>query len=138
MQTFLPYASFPNSLRVLDRARLGKQRVEAKQIYLAITDGGAWQHHPAVRMWRGHLTALAVYGAFASLEWIRRGYRDNLLQWFWDRLDCEPLFAADMPAWLGRVDFHASHRSNLLRKNPEHYGRFGWTEPHDLPYVWPK
>ena len=32
---------------------------------------------------------------------------------------------------------HASHRSNLLRKDPEHYMQFGWTEPPDLPYVWP-
>lgn len=32
---------------------------------------------------------------------------------------------------------HASHRSNLLRKEPEYYTQFGWTEPPDLPYVWP-
>lgn len=32
---------------------------------------------------------------------------------------------------------HASHRSNLLRKEPEHYTQFGWTEPPDLAYVWP-
>ena len=32
---------------------------------------------------------------------------------------------------------HASHRSNLLRKEPAHYTQFGWTEPPDLPYVWP-
>jgi hypothetical protein len=41
------------------------------------------------------------------------------------------------PPWLGDEAFHASHRSNLLRKNPEWYGQFGWTEPDDLPYVWP-
>jgi hypothetical protein len=32
---------------------------------------------------------------------------------------------------------HDSHRSNLLRKDPQWYGQFGWTVPDDLPYVWP-
>jgi hypothetical protein len=41
------------------------------------------------------------------------------------------------PDWFGNKEFHASHRSNLLRKDPEFYGKYGWTEPHDLPYIWP-
>src|SRR3546814_11842397 len=41
-----------------------------------------------------------------------------------------------MPPWLGNAAFHASHRSNLLRKDPGFYGRYGWPEPPDLPYVW--
>ena len=32
---------------------------------------------------------------------------------------------------------HASHRSNLLRKDPEFYGKYGWTEPDNLEYIWP-
>lgn len=43
----------------------------------------------------------------------------------------------DLPTWLGNEDFHAAHRSNLLRKDHVWYGIFGWTEPDDLPYVWP-
>jgi hypothetical protein len=42
-----------------------------------------------------------------------------------------------MPPWWGDPAFHASHRSNLLRKDPVWYGQFGWAEPPDLPYVWP-
>jgi hypothetical protein len=42
------------------------------------------------------------------------------------------------PPWLGDERLHASHRSNLLRKDPEHYGQFEWTEPDDLPYWWPE
>ena len=42
------------------------------------------------------------------------------------------------PPWFGDDAFHASHRSNLLRKNPEHYGKLGWTEPDNLPYIWPQ
>jgi hypothetical protein len=41
------------------------------------------------------------------------------------------------PSWLGDPQFHAAHRSNLLRKDPEYYGKFGWTEPDDLEYPWP-
>lgn len=36
MQTFLPYPDFRQSAKVLDRARLGKQRVECLQLARAI------------------------------------------------------------------------------------------------------
>lgn len=133
MQTFLPYSNFARSAAVLDRQRLGKQRVEAKQILTALTEGGGWANHPAVRMWRGFEPALAEYGWWICSEWIGRGYRDSLLDWFDVRRDWVPA----LPLWLGDEAFHASHRSNLLRKLPEHYGQFGWSEPPDLPYVWP-
>ena len=38
MQTFLPYSSFYQSARVLDRQRLGKQRVETLQILKSLSD----------------------------------------------------------------------------------------------------
>lgn len=41
------------------------------------------------------------------------------------------------PKWLGNDKFHASHRSNLLRKKPEYYSSFGWKESDNLPYIWP-
>jgi hypothetical protein len=44
---------------------------------------------------------------------------------------------ATKPNWIGDEKFHASHRSNLLRKDKEFYGKFGWAEPDDLPYFWP-
>jgi len=37
MNTFLPYPDFVKSAQCLDYRRLGKQRVEAWQIYLALT-----------------------------------------------------------------------------------------------------
>lgn len=42
-----------------------------------------------------------------------------------------------MQTFLPYPDFHASHRSNLLRKDPVWYSQFNWTEPNNLPYVWP-
>lgn len=135
MQTFLPYESFYESAKVLDNLRLGKQRVEAHQILQAILHGGGWANHPATLMWRDTPVALAAYGAVICLEWIDRGFQDTLLEKFLEYPIEEPY---DEPWWLGLDDFHASHRSNLLRKSPEHYGQFGWAESNDLPYVWPK
>ena len=42
-----------------------------------------------------------------------------------------------MPSWLGRGDFHASHRAALLAKDPDWYGQLGWSEPPVVAYVWP-
>jgi hypothetical protein len=135
MQTFLPYPDFTQSLASLDRARLGKQRVEAKQILLALTQPDyGWQSHPAVLMWRGFEPALATYGRICCEVWQDRGYTDSLWDWFYFREADE---AATMPPWLNNPAFHSSHRSNLLRKDPIWYGRYGWTESPDLPYVWP-
>ena len=32
--------------------------------------------------------------------------------------------------------FHSSHRANLLRKDSEWYGQYGWDENPESPYVW--
>jgi hypothetical protein len=32
--------------------------------------------------------------------------------------------------------FHSSHRANLLKKEPEFYNQYGWTEDPLDPYVW--
>jgi hypothetical protein len=131
MQTFLPYPDFEASLRVLDYRRLGKQRLEALQLIRAISgETVGWSRHPAAAMWRGYLNALKQYHNIAIEEWIRRGYRNNMPQ---KRIRGKIVY----PPWLGNEAFHASHRSNLLRKDREHYGAFGWTEPDNLPYLWP-
>jgi hypothetical protein len=41
-----------------------------------------------------------------------------------------------LPHWLGDEEFHASHRSNLLRKDFEYYSKHGWTDNPEDPYVW--
>lgn len=140
MQTFLPYADFARSARCLDSKRLGKQRVEAWQIYKALTRKNyGWQSHPAVCMWRGHLSSLLRYGIAICQEWRRRDFKDRMLPKFQralSRLQKSP-GRGQKPAFLGNPEFHASHRANLLRKNPGHYSRFRWKESPSLPYVWP-
>lgn len=133
MQTFLPYASFERSAACLDNKRLGKQRVEAMQI-LNILAGKSfgWKHHPAVLMWSGHEKALRQYLRVVILEWKRRGFRNSM------RLPRKTsLLPHEIPPWIGGRKFHASHRSNLLRKDPRHYGRFKWKVEADLSRYWP-
>jgi hypothetical protein len=141
MQTFLPYPSFAESAAVLDRARLGKQRVETLQLLRANTvpDYG-WRHHPAARMWSGFLPALTAYGLAMTDRWIESGHadtvRDQLLAFAPD-VDGAPQDELELPPWLGDAALHLSHRSNLVRKDPEFYRPLFGDIPDDLPYVWP-
>lgn len=129
MQTFLTYPLFDESAAVLDDKRLGNQRRECLTLINAVTVGNGWSRHPAARMWVGYVGALQLYHAAVCAEWRRRGYRQGYAPDVPSR--------APMPPWLGRVDLHRSHRSNLLRKLPEWYDQFGWDVPTDLSYVWP-
>jgi hypothetical protein len=134
MQTFLPYANVSKTAETLDYRRLGKQRVEAWQILNAlIGKSKGWTNHPAVHMWKGYEPALSLYGWSMCFEWILRGYKDSMLL----RFNAPMLGKIVFPPWFNNESFHASHRSNLLRKDPIYYGKFGWTEPDNLPYVWP-
>jgi hypothetical protein len=144
MQTFLPDPSFSRSAELLDYRRLGKQRVECKQILKALHGmSKGWVNHPATKMWRGYEYALALYGSAMCQEWIDRGYNDSLLPEFesviaaMEESGVDPRDPRVYPGWLGDDNIHASHRSNLLRKDPTFYSRYGWSEPDDLEYVWP-
>lgn len=141
MQTFLPFPNFHDSARVLDRQRLGKQRVEAWQIITTLAPPSdvrrGWVNHPAVCMWRGHELALCVYGVAICLAWRERGYRDTMLERFTTVLRSASDEVPTAPAWLGDPAFHASHRAALLAKNVEWYGRFRWAETPEIAYVWP-
>ncbi|MFA5385599.1 MAG: MSMEG_6728 family protein [Eubacteriales bacterium] len=144
MQTFLPYESFDQSARCLDSKRLGKQRVEAWQIYQALTvPGYGWKNHPAVQMWRDRKYAILNYGIQICQEWIRRGFADKMIGRFVSKLLYEYQISTALPPWLGDLRFHAAHRAILLAKNYEWYKQFGWTEKPAVkingkwPYVWP-
>ncbi len=128
MQTFLPYESFTKSAQVLDYRRLGKQRVEAKQILQAIENQTGWKNHPIVKMWTPYTNALKQYANIIITEWIGRGYNNNME--FYD------IDNVEYPDWLGDERFHSSHRANLLRKDFDYYSQFKWRENSESPYVW--
>lgn len=154
MQTFLPYPTFEESAKCLDNKRLGKQRVEAYQILRVLLGIGkrnkngklAWENHPAVKMWKGYEFALFIYTIKICDEWVKRGYKDTIISKSTELIStkfanvhilCQNKMYNIPFYFIGQKDFHASHRSNLLRKDREYYSQFGWTEPDDLPYVWP-
>jgi len=129
MQTFLPYEDFNKCAKVLDNKRLGNQAYRECLTLIR----GKWPNHPASKMWRGHEYWLAKYALALLDELTKRGrhYPHHIATFKKYLAKKQP-----QPAWLGGP-IHASHRSNLLRKDPEHYGQFGWTEPNNLPYFWP-
>lgn len=146
MQTFLPYSDFDRSAASLDRTRLGKQRVETLQIMSALLTGKGWIHHPATKMWGGYEAALYSYQWAVCSEWLARGYEDTCMEKtaalveehkpeVWHMRDHDRGF---YPWWLGSHKLHRSHRSNLIRKDAEHYLPLFGSVPDDLPYYWPK
>jgi len=183
MQTFLPFANFARSLKVLDDSRLRKQQTEAEQILKVLNNPTAkgWANHPAVLQWKGYERALELYIYANSEECKARGFKG--------RATTYPALLV-MPPWLGKEEIHSSHRSRLLFKGrvdaaaatlkphlkvrsintwltengfpvknlfksddilrlesviqnkglsliKNYYSQFGWSEPDNIPYVWP-
>lgn len=97
-------------------------------------------NHPATRMWRGAGFMLMEYEDAICAELRKRGRDDSQLVTkielvFLDAVDYMEMSAS--PGWWGVPGFHESHRANLLRKDPEWYGQFGWTEDPESEYLWP-
>ena len=144
MQVFLPHPDFALSVQCLDPKRLGNQ------IYrecLTLIRGG-WPNHPVARMWADYKPALATYALCGLAELSRRGrYYPHWAAFFEGILtdwNPDPTVEPPMPMFVGDDRLHSSHRAALLYKNPEWYGRFGWSEspavPDNkgrLPYYWP-
>ncbi|MFA5154382.1 MAG: MSMEG_6728 family protein [Clostridia bacterium] len=140
MNTFLPYPDFKKSAQCLDNKRLGKQRVEVYQIIRTLLGySNGWKNHPAIKMWKGYESALALYGLEICKEWVNKGFKDSCTEKI-NKIITEQkldIINPKIPFWLGSPGFHASQRSNLLRKFLEHYSKFDWRETDNLPYVWP-
>jgi len=138
----MPYSNFEYVARCLDYKRLGKQRIEAWQIYKALTEKNhGWKNHPIVKMWKGHEIALLTYGIAMCNEWILRGYKDTMRSRFYMEMRsiCDKENETDnflMPEWIYNIDLQISHRSNLVRKYPEHYKKFFPNVIDNIGYVW--
>ncbi len=141
MQTFLPHSNFHESAKCLDMKRLGKQRVEVLQLLNSFhkPDYKGWKKHPAREMWRGYENALVYYGICICEEWISRGYKDTCLgkiSAFFRETESKDKSTVPMPPWLGNEQLHLSHKSNLIRKYPEHYKAYWPDIPDNIPYLW--
>ncbi|MDO8640877.1 MAG: pyrimidine dimer DNA glycosylase/endonuclease V [Nitrosarchaeum sp.] len=143
MQTFFPYDNYQQSIECLDKRRLGKQRVEARQILQTINKikthqlVKGWRNHPTIDMWFDYEDYLKQYYNHTLLVWARYGYQNIKLQ---------PIIVSEnveQPWWLGQEMLHNSHRSNLLRKAIEDpkltswYAQFAWDVLPSKGYIWP-
>jgi len=133
MQIFIPLANLDKLFQILDRQRLGKQRVECKQvldIILGRSTKKGWKSHPAIKMWAPYSEFLKLYFNKCVAEWTKRGYKNNM------ELEVVSEDQVVIPSFWGDEELHATHRANLLRKDSEFYSRFGWTEAPRNGYLW--
>ena len=132
MQTFITDLDYYKSAQTIDPKRLGNQYYREGMTLL----NGGWPNHPASRMWQPYLFSLTSYLLACQFELQRRG------RWYGKtavrlRKIRKRLTNTGFPKWLNQ-DFCSSHRSNLLRKDFSWYKQFGWLEPDNLPYIWPR
>lgn len=146
MQTFITDHNLHISARNLDNKRLGKQRVEALQIAdCIIKKPSAWKNHPAVKMWNGYEAYLLneyITKIFFEWEYIREFKNDGCFSWYLE-LFCMLRKQKDRfyrtykkPEWITDI-FIETHRSNLIRKYPEHYKILFPDTIENLEYIWP-
>lgn len=142
MQTFLVDPSFGETARLLDNRRLGKQRVEAYQIYLALqpNSNSRWKNHPAVKMWKGYEYELLLYCWTMCREWVlARGFKDSIIDKInpiMQKMESMRIYWPETPLRYN-LEFQSRHRAALLAKDPAHYGKFGWIETPKIDYLWP-
>jgi len=130
MQVFVPLKDFKQIAKCLDYRRLGKERVEAKDIITLCMMSNSdeyrnslfkynkqaayiWKRynkHPIIEMWKYNVPALIEYYNTIVIEWKDRGYVNNLPH------ICLMDFNPEYPDWFGRDDIHNSHKSKLLLK----------------------
>jgi hypothetical protein len=139
MQTFLPHRDFGACARVLDRQRLGKQRVENMQILCALyqvrvfAEGkglqlearpAGWSNHLITKMWAGYEPMLLRYQKAICDEWTSRGYKDTCwgkTAFIARRVGISYRSKVNPPPFLGNFEFHRAYRRILIAKAPEHY-----------------
>lgn len=150
--------------RLLDDKRLGKQRVEAKQIINAleefdltgrITKAG-WSNHPAVKSWIGFTNHLKVYFNIIVREWCSRGFNNtmqlypiderpyNIVNCNFDgrtsNYDRSQFNQYSFPFWISFPPFYLSHQASLCRKDPKYYKSLlcDTLNPYlNYGYIWP-
>ena len=139
VNTFVTSSDLHECARSLDYRRLGKQRVEAWQIWRALTGvTKGWKNHPAAKAWEGYTCALAMYTNVMIDEWISRGYNNTMAKLPHCR---NPRF----PPWWGWDPVIKSHQASLNRKDSSfyhfevgHYSNYGYIWPSKVPveFMW--
>lgn len=136
MQTFL-VSNFSKTAKILDKKRLFKQLIEARQILKTITgNSNAWINHPAIKSWKKHTNALKKYINCILSECLKRGIKTKIQK--------EIITGKiEYPAFCNCELFINSHKSALLAKDLQYYSKYFNNikpaikdEKNRFPYIW--
>ena len=124
MQVFVPYLNPFYTAQALDKRRLNKQIIEARQIFRAMRGPSEpWHNHPIVKMWFRYQFWLSFY--LLCLEKYRDGQIEEARAL---GHNCE--MKCNRPEWLTK-SLCVQHRRRLFTKDPKNYGqwaRYGTSE----------
>lgn len=132
MQTFLPFPDFIHSAKTLNDETLKQQFVDC----IAIINNGKYKKYmsgdyPVFKMWAGYEKTLKMYANVIMFECNQRGLENHIT--FYIIKESSIIY----PDWLNDERLHKSHRANLVRIDPEYYGKL-WPEiDKNAPFWWP-
>jgi hypothetical protein len=97
---------------------------------------------PAIKMWKGYEFALAIYAMeLGMVMYNERGIADRantrISYLIKEEQKEDPTFVFEAPPWAGNEHVIRSHRSNLIRRQPEDYAAKFKGTPANMPYIWP-
>lgn len=130
---------------MMDKKRIGKQRIEVKQIIDILEEidkNGSSKSksrvsHPAIKSWIGYTNHLKVYFNIIVRKWISYGFKNNYELYDIDErpynivpcifdgktasYDISKFNQYSFPFWVSFPPFYMSHQASLCRKDPLHY-----------------
>jgi len=131
MQVFLPEKDFYAAAAVLDQKRLVKQLLEGRQIMTILVGENktkAWTNHPAVRMFKGHHSALYSYLSSVRDEMEVRGYKWEKNWAEISRMMSSNPQSFSLPRWMQDEytlnSVITTHRGRLYEKAPDLYPQY--------------
>jgi hypothetical protein len=117
MQVFMPFNDIFWSISVLDKKRLWKQALEAREVIeILCGKDSKWVHHPVVYMYSGYIDFLCTYFNMCLEQCEIRGIKHKLQPYSIDYSRWGPKREIRIPRWMGYIPFHDSHLYNLVRK----------------------
>lgn len=147
MQTFLPYASYSDTARILDSNRLNSGINEALVLEKSLArfydlnrrGESGWEGHTVAKFWVGHELQLARLGQAFAAEFVYRPLKgadqaERLTQrkkrlGFWTAM-IEMMednnFPDHLPLLIGQEDFHSAFRALLLYKDVQNVTYRSW------------
>lgn len=128
MQVFVPFYDIYMTASCLDRRRLWKQVLEAKQIIMAI-DGisEAWKNHPVTKMYTPYLQWLVNYMNCLEAYWEGDLNRASMYS---KVIKCikNPIFLTQ--------EFLDNHKKRLYTKDPVYYNQFSYLGTSEVNMYW--